>query len=230
MQGPLLDSTLQLSSLNNNRYIVNNTKVQRSKTDYMFIDKATTNMASFSGTFFAMIAMLIVGGSAIGGQLQFANAIDINTSIANKYHIIATTTCIDQSVTLGIHDNDIDNFDAQDVSSHISPMMVKDMVLSKVILNADNGNCDIEMDIDGEATVMMYRPSSGHEGVDKCVYEMCVEESGEMDTEECHEMTMDIQTVDCSLPSLLAAAEETVVGVDEEWNASEESQEVRYDS
>jgi len=195
----------------------------------MFI-KAATIMASFSGTFFAM---LIVGGSnAIGGGLQFANAIDINTSIANQYHhIIAATTCIDQSVTLGIFENDIDNFDAQDVSSYISPKMVKDdMVLSKVILNADNGNCDIELDIDGEATVMMYRPSSGYEGLDKCVYEMCASMglSEEMDTEECHEVTMDIHTVDCSLPSLLAGAEETVVGVDEERNVSEDSQEVRY--
>ena len=184
---------------------------------------------------FTCFAMLIVGGSAIGSGLQFANAIDINPFInANEYHhIIATITCIDQSVTLGIFDNDIDNFYAQDVStSHISPKMVKDMVLSKVILNADNGNCDIEMDIDGEATVMMYRPSSGHEGVDKCVYEMChsVGESGEMDIEECHEVTMDIQTVDCSLPSLLAAGEETGQGVDEEWNVSEDSKEVRYDS
>ena len=188
-------------------------------------------MASFSGTFFAMIAMLIVGRSAIGGQLQFANAIDINTSIANnKYHhhiIATTTTCIDQSVTLGIFDNDIVDFNAQDVSSNLSSTMVKDMVLSKVILNADNGNCDIEMDIDGEATVMMYHPKLGYTGVDKCVFEMCsVALSGEMDSEECHEMTMDIQTVDCSLPSLLAATEETVVGVDEEQNVSEDSQEV----
>jgi len=194
-------------------------------------NKATTIMASFfSGTL-----LIIVGGSAIGSGLQFANAIDyINTSIANDYHhIIATRTCIDQSVTLGIFDDDIDNFYAQDVSSHISPKMVKDMVLSKVILNADNGACDIEMDIDGEATVMMYRPSSGHEGLDKCVYEMCavMGESGEMDTEECHEVTMDIQTVDCSLPSLLAAEEEAgQEGVDEERNVSEDSQEVRYDS
>ena len=200
----------------------------------MFINKATTNMTSFSGTFFAMIAMLIVGGSnAIGGGLQFANAIDINTSITNAYHhSIATKTCIDQSVTLGIFDNDIDNFNAQDVSSHISPMpMVKDMVLSKVILNADNGVCDIEMDIDGEATVMMYRPSSGYEGLDKCVYEMCdVGESGEMDTEECHEVTMDIQNVDCFSPSGLAAAagEEAGQGVDEERNVSEDFKEVRY--
>ena len=191
----------------------------------MFINKAVTIMASFfSGTF-----VMIIVGSAIGGGLQFVNAIDINTSIANAYHhSIATKTCIDQSVTLGIHDIDInvnDN-DAQDVSSHISP--IKDMVLSKVILNADNGVCDIEMDIDGKATVMMYRPSSGHEGVDKCVYELCsvVEESGEMDTEECHEVTMDIQTVDCSLPSLLAAGEEAGQGVDEEWNASKDSKEV----
>ena len=188
-------------------------------------NKATTITASFfSGTL-----LIIVGGSAIGSGLQFANAIDyINTSIANDYHhIIATRTCIDQSVTLGIFDDDIDNFYAQDVSSHISPKMLKDMVLSKVILNADNGACDIEMDIDGEATVMMYRPSSGHEGVDKCVFEMCsVEESGEMDTEECHEVTMDIQTVDCSLPSLLAAREEAGQGVDEEWNASEDFKEV----
>ena len=193
-------------------------------------NKATTITASFfSGTL-----LIIVGGSAIGSGLQFANAIDyINTSIANDYHhIIATRTCIDQSVTLGIFDDDIDNFYAQDVSSHISPKMLKDMVLSKVILNADNGACDIEMDIDGEATVMMYRPSSGHEGVDKCVFEMCsVEESGEMDTEECHEVTMDIQTVDCSLPSLLAAGDEAGQGgVDEERNVSEDSQEVRYDS
>jgi len=186
-------------------------------------------------SFFSGTLLIIVGGSAIGSGLQFANAIDyINTSIANDYHhIIATRTCIDQSVTLGIFDDDIDNFYAQDVSSHISPKMVKDMVLSKVILNADNGACDIEMDIDGEATVMMYRPSSGHEGLDKCVYEMCavMGESGEMDTEECHEVTMDIQTVDCSLPSLLAAEEEAgQEGVDEERNVSEDSQEVRYDS
>lgn len=192
----------------------------------MFINKAVTIMASFfSGTF-----VMIIVGSAIGGGLQFANAIDINTSIANDYHhhIIAATTCIDQSVTLGIFDNDIVDFDAQDVSSRISPKpMVKDMVLSKVILNADNGACDIEMDIDGEATVMMYHPKLGYTGVDKCILEMCdVGESGEMDTEECHEVTMDIQTVDCSLPSLLAAGEEAGQGVDEEWNASKDSKEV----
>jgi len=185
-------------------------------------------------SFFSGTLLIIVGGSAIGSGLQFANAIDyINTSIANDYHhIIATRTCIDQSVTLGIFDDDIDNFYAQDVSSHISPKMVKDMVLSKVILNADNGACDIEMDIDGEATVMMYHPSLGYEGLDKCVYEMCaLGMGGEMDTKECHEMTMDIQTVDCSLPSLLAAGDEAGQGgVDEERNVSEDSQEVRYDS
>ena len=133
---------------------------------------------------------------------------------------------------MGIFDNDIDNdIDAQDVSSRISPKMVKDMVLSKMILNADNGVCDIKkMDIDGEATVMMYHPSSGHEGLDKCIYEMCaVGLSGEVDIKECHEVTMDIQTGDCSSSSgLMTAAEETVVGVDEDQNVSKVSQEVRY--
>ena len=145
------------------------------------------------------LALSIVGG------LPFTEASsDIKNIIFNHHpHHSTLATCIDHPVFKHIIDDNDDN-DAQDVSS----LHHDNMMLSKVVLNADNGTCDIAMDNDGLAVIMAYHPTSGYLGQDKCVYEMCIaaeeeedEESGAMDTEQCHHVTIAIHVEDCSSSS-----------------------------
>ena len=110
-------------------------------------------------------------------------------------------------------------------------------MLSKVVLNADNGVCDIAMDNDGLAVIMAYHPTSGYLGQDKCVYEMCIaeedEESGAMDTEQCRHVTIAIHVEDCSssLSNLMAAVlqdeDDGVAVVKADHDGLEHSKEVR---
>ena len=139
------------------------------------------------------------------GSLPFANASsNIKNIIFNHHHRPTITTCIDHPVFKHIIDDDDDaEYDAQDVSS----LHHDNMMLNKVVLNADNGVCDIAMNNDGLTVIMAYHPAPGYLGQDKCVYEMCIaeeeeDESGEaMDTEQCHHVSIEIHVEDCSSSS-----------------------------
>lgn len=119
-----------------------------------------------------------------------------------------------------IEDDDDAKYDAQDVSS----LHHDNMMLNKVVLNADNGTCDIAMDNNGLTVIMAYHPTSKYVGQDKCVYEMCIaaeeeddeESGGAMDTEQCHHVTIAIHVEDCSSSSSLT----TAVLQDEEDNVA----------
>jgi len=160
-----------------------------------------------------MISKSIVTVSAlvlsIIGCLPFIEASsNIKNNIFNHHYHSTLTTCIDQPVFKHIIDDDDNEYDAQDVSYSLHH---DNMMLSKVVLNADNGVCDIAMDNDGLAVIMAYHPTSGYLGQDKCVYEMCIaeedEESGAMDTEQCRHVTIAIHVEDCSssLSNLMTA-------------------------
>jgi len=161
-----------------------------------------------------MISKSIVTVSAlvlsIIGCLPFIEASsNIKNNIFNHHYHSTLTTCIDQSVFKHIIDDDDNEYDAQDVSYSLHN---DNMMLSKVVLNADNGTCDIAMGNDGLTVIMAYHPAPGYLGQDKCVYEMCIvaeeedEESGAMDTEQCHHETIAIHVDDCSSSSSLITA------------------------
>ena len=163
------------------------------------------------------LGLLVLGdGNTIVGGLSLADDSSNTKNMIFNHHPHPTlTTCIDQPVFKHIIDDDDDN-DAQDVSS----LHHDNMMLSKVVLNADNGVCDIAMDNDGLAVIMAYHPTSKYVGQDKCVYEMCIaaeEESGAMDAEQCRHVAIAIHVEDCSLssPSLITVLRD--------------SKEVRYD-
>ena len=173
-------------------------------------------------------------GGTIIGSLPFTEASsNIKNIIFNRHHHHSTlTTCIDQPVFKHIIDDDDAEYNAQDVSS----LHHDNMMLSKVVLNADNGTCDIAMNNDGLAVIMAYHPTSGYLGQDKCVYEMCIaeedEESGAMDTEQCRHVTIAIHVEDCSSSSssLMAAVlkeEEDGVAVAKDLDMLGDSKEVR---
>ena len=187
-----------------------------------------------------MISKSIVTVSAlvlsIIGCLPFTDASsNIKNIIFNRHHHHSTlATCIDQPVFKHIIDNDDDaEYDAQDVSYSLHH---DNMMLSKVVLNADNGTCDIAMDNNGLAVIMAYHPTSGYLGQDKCVYEMCIaeedeESGGAMDTEQCHHVTIAIHVEDCSSSSNLLAAvlqdEDDGVAVVKDLDMLRDSKEVR---
>jgi len=186
-----------------------------------------------------MISKSIVTVSAlvlsIIGCLPFIEASsNIKNNIFNHHYHSTLTTCIDQPVFKHIIDDDDNEYDAQDVSYSLHH---DNMMLSKVVLNADNGVCDIAMDNDGLAVIMAYHPTSGYLGQDKCVYEMCIaeedEESGAMDTEQCRHVTIAIHVEDCSssLSNLMAAVlqdeDDGVAVVKADHDGLEHSKEVR---
>ena len=184
------------------------------------------------------LGLLVLGdGNTIVSGLPFTDASsNIKNIIFNRHHHSTLTTCIDQPVFNHIIDDDDDAEydDAQDASS----LHHDNMMLSKVVLNADNGTCDIAMDNNGLAVIMAYHPTSGYVGQDKCVYEMCIaeeeddEENGEMDTEQCHHVTIAIHVEDCSSSSssLMTAVlkeEEDGVALAKDLDMLGDSKEVR---
>ena len=145
---------------------------------------------------------------SIGGLL-FADAVGLNSPIAKTHHY-PIATCIDQPVTKHIGYDDI--FDNNDVSS----LLHDNMMMSKVVDDANNGVCDVAMDNSGLALIMKYHPTSGYVGQDKCTYEICiVDDDGDATnaaTKVCSELTIAIDVEDCSA---VAAIKEDVPTGDE---------------
>lgn len=145
---------------------------------------------------------------SIGGLL-FADAVGINASIA-KNHLLTIATCIDQPVIKHIGYDNI--FDAHDVSS----LLHDNMMMSKVVDDADNGTCNIAMDNSGSALSITYHPTSGYVGQDKCTYKMCiVEDDGDATnaaTKVCSELTIAIDVEDCSAVGA-TNKEDEVIGI-----------------
>ena len=157
------------------------------------------------------MALFILGlllSPSIGGLL-FADAVGLNSPIAKTHHH-PIATCIDQPVTKHIGYDDI--FDNNDVSS----LLHDNMMLSKVVDDADNGTCNIANN-GGLALSMKYHPTSGYVGQDKCTYEMCIVEDNEESggamnaaTKECSELTIAIDVEDCPAVAANGEAEKEV--------------------
>ena len=165
-----------------------------------------------------MASFLLLDGNGCGGP-SFVTSTNLNAPIAKNHHS-RIATCIDQPVTKQ-HIGYDDIFGAQDMSS----LLHDNMMLSKIVDEADNGVCDIAMNNNGLALSMTYHPTSGYVGKDKCTYEMCIVDDDAESTKECSELTIAIDVEDCSAAA--ANEEDEVVG--EEYDATVGYEQVRCD-